>query len=53
MTPKAILRMAKPFKSIIGAHAQLIGDSNMTHEDYQRARSSARQARRAATVANA
>lgn len=38
MTPKAILRMAKPFKSVIGAHAQLIGDSNMTHEDYQRAR---------------
>jgi hypothetical protein len=27
MSPKAILRMAKPFKSVIGAHARLIGTS--------------------------
>jgi hypothetical protein len=39
MSPKTILRMAKPFKSTIGAHVPLIGNSNVTHDDYQRARS--------------
>ena len=39
MSPKAVLRMAKPFKAIIGAHVPLIGNSNVTHDDYQRARS--------------
>jgi hypothetical protein len=38
MTPKAILHMAKPFKATIGAHVPLIGNSNVTHDDYQRAR---------------
>jgi len=37
MTPKAILRMAKPFKATIGAHVPLLGDSSVLYEDYQRA----------------
>ena len=38
MSPKAILRMAKPIKAAIGAHVPLIGDSDVLYEDYQRAR---------------
>ena len=38
MSPKTILRMAKPFKAAIGAHVPLIADFNVLYEDYQRAR---------------
>lgn len=38
MNPKTILRMAKPFRAVIGAHVRLLGDSDTYHEDYQRAR---------------
>jgi len=38
MSPKTILRMAKPFKAQIGAHARLIGDSSVTNDEYQRVR---------------
>ncbi len=37
MSPKTIIRMAKPFKATIGAHVPLIGNSNVTYEEYQRA----------------
>jgi hypothetical protein len=36
MTPKAILRMAKPFKSAIGAHVPMIGQQ-VDSDVYQRA----------------
>jgi hypothetical protein len=38
MTPKAILRMAKPFKATIGAHVPMIGQQ-VDSDVYQRARS--------------
>ena len=38
MSPRDILRIAKPLRAAIGAHYRLIGDSNVCHEDYQRAR---------------
>jgi hypothetical protein len=37
MTPKAILRMAKPFKAAIGAHVPMIGQQ-VDSDVYQRAR---------------
>jgi hypothetical protein len=36
MSPKAILRMAKPFKSVIGAHVPMIG-RQVDSDVYQRA----------------
>jgi hypothetical protein len=36
MTPKAILRMAKPFKATIGAHVPMIG-RQVDSDVYQRA----------------
>ena len=36
MTPKAILRMAKPFKSAIGAHVPMIGQQ-VDSDVYRRA----------------
>lgn len=38
MSPKTILRMARPFRAAIGAHVPMIGRSDMDHEAYQRAR---------------
>lgn len=38
MSPRNILRIAKPLRAAIGAHYRLIGDSSICHEDYQRAR---------------
>ena len=38
MSPRTILRMARPFRAVIGAHQRLIGDSTVTHDDYLRAR---------------
>lgn len=38
MSPRDILRIAKPLRAAIGAHYRLLGDSNVRHEDYQRAR---------------
>ena len=38
MSPKTILRMARPFRAAIGAHVPMIGRSDMDYETYQRAR---------------
>lgn len=38
MSPKTIIRMARPFRAVIGAHVPMIGRSDMDHETYARAR---------------
>jgi len=37
MNERAVLKMAKPFKELIGGHHRLIGKRGLTTEDYQEA----------------